>query len=89
MGKYKEALEDGQKAVELSPKWPKAHYREGMAYFKMGLYKDAETAIYSRCELAPTNKELSNMFKQALETGKRAYQQENREAAERVVEKKE
>ena len=29
------------------------------------------------------------MFKQALETGKRAYQQENREAAERVVEKKE
>lgn len=89
LGKYKEALEDGQKAVELSPKWAKAHYRVGMAYFKMGLYTDAATAFYAGCELAPTNKELSNMFKQALETGKRAYQQENREAAERVVEKKE
>ena len=74
------------KAVELSPKWAKAHYRLGMAYFKMGLYTDAATAFYAGCELAPTNKELSDMFRLALETGKRAYAKEQAEAAEKKSE---
>ena len=58
---FKEAVDDAKKAVELSPKWAKAHYRLGMAYFRQGLYVDAATAFYAGCELAPTNKELSNM----------------------------
>ena len=37
------------------------NYRLGMAYFRQGLYVDAATAFYAGCELAPTNKELSNM----------------------------
>lgn len=89
IGKFKEALADGQKAVEYSPKWAKAHFRVGMAYYKMGLYTDAATAFYAGCEIAPSNKELSDMFKKALETGKRAYEKEQKEAAERVAEKKE
>lgn len=84
--KFKDALRDAEKAVELSPKWAKAHYRLGMAYFKMGLYTDAATAFYAGCELAPTNKELSDMFKLALETGKRAYVKEHAEAAEKTSE---
>lgn len=84
--KFQDALRDAEKAVELSPKWAKAHYRHGMAYFKMGLYTDAATAFYAGCELAPTNKELSDMFRLALETGKRAYAKEQAEAAEKKSE---
>lgn len=61
MGKFREALEDAKMAVELAPKWAKARYRLGMAYYKQGLYVDAATAFYAGCELAPTNKELSKM----------------------------
>ena len=61
MGMFKEALEDAKQAVALSPKWAKAHYRLGMAYYKQGLYVDAATAFYAGCELAPANKELSKM----------------------------
>ena len=61
MGKFREALEDAKMAVELAPKWAKAHYRLGMAYYKQGLYVDAATAFYAGCEIAPTNKELSKM----------------------------
>ncbi|KAK8815022.1 hypothetical protein WA556_007058 [Blastocystis sp. ATCC 50177/Nand II] len=81
---FKEAVDDAKKAVELSPKWAKAHYRLGMAYFRQGLYVDAATAFYAGCELAPTNKELSNMFKQALEVGKREHEKEMKEAEEKM-----
>ena len=60
---FKEAEKDAKKAGELNPKWAKAHYRLGMAYFKQGLYVDAATAFYAGCELAPTNKDLSNMVR--------------------------
>lgn len=63
LGKYEEALADAKKAVELSPKWAKAYYRLGMVYFKQGLYVDAATTFYAGCELAPANKELSNMVR--------------------------
>ena len=85
-------------AVELAPKWAKAHYRLGMAYYKQGLYVDAATAFYAGCEIAPTNKELSKMvgvdvdgdgqFKEALEVGKREHGKEMQEAQERQMELK-
>ena len=99
MGKYQEALDDAKKAVELSPKWAKAHYRLGMAYYRQGLYVDAATAFYAGCELAPTNKELSKMvcvllieidvqFKEALEVGKTEHKKEMQEASEKQAEMK-
>lgn len=86
LGRFKDAEEDGHKAVELSPKWARAYYCLGMAYLKQGLYVDAASTFYQGCELAPTNKELSMKFREALEVGRREHQKEVMEAKERVKE---
>ncbi|MAG94366.1 MAG: hypothetical protein CMJ48_11540 [Planctomycetaceae bacterium] len=41
LGRFKEAVADYEKMVELNPKAEKSHWRRGIAYFYAGRYKDA------------------------------------------------
>eukprot|EP00759_Apiculatamorpha_spiralis_P029187 PhF_6_TR31478/c0_g1_i1/m.46264 len=40
-----EALQDAEKAIELNPKWHKAHMRRGQALMMLGLFSDALDAF--------------------------------------------
>ncbi|KAK3754473.1 hypothetical protein QZH41_018994, partial [Actinostola sp. cb2023] len=42
---FEQALEDGKKAAELQPLWPKAHYRQGVALQCLGRHAEALAAF--------------------------------------------
>ncbi|XP_064629906.1 nucleolin-like isoform X2 [Lineus longissimus] len=42
---YEKALRDAEKAISLSPDWPKGHFRKGRAFAGLKLYADAEQAF--------------------------------------------
>lgn len=43
-GKFRQALEDAEKTIELNPTWPKGYSRKGVAYAGLGDYIKAQNA---------------------------------------------
>ncbi|XP_047459383.1 tetratricopeptide repeat protein 31 isoform X2 [Mugil cephalus] len=42
---YPQALEDAERSIQLSPDWPKGHFRKGSALMGMKRYSEAEKAM--------------------------------------------
>ncbi|KAK4418352.1 Tetratricopeptide repeat protein 31 [Sesamum alatum] len=61
------ALSDAEACVQLRPDWPKAHYREGVAWRLLGKYSMASEAFSHALTLDPENKEIQQAFKDAVE----------------------
>ncbi|KAL0371225.1 UNVERIFIED_CONTAM: Ankyrin repeat domain-containing protein 53 [Sesamum angustifolium] len=62
----KRALSDAQSCVHLRPDWPKAHYREGVAWRLLGKYSMASEAFSHALRLDPENKEIHKALKEAV-----------------------
>mmetsp|Transcript_13537 Transcript_13537/g.25042 ORF Transcript_13537/g.25042 Transcript_13537/m.25042 type:complete len:414 (+) Transcript_13537:69-1310(+) len=62
LGHLPEALEDADKAIELDPKYCKAHFRKGLALHAMKRYREAAIALTKALDLEPKNQQI----KQAL-----------------------
>ncbi|KAL5723726.1 dolichyl-diphosphooligosaccharide--protein glycotransferase [Ranunculus cassubicifolius] len=58
-------LEDAQTCVMLAPDWPKAHYREGVAWMLYEKFDEAANAFAKGLELEPENKELKKALQNA------------------------
>merc|ERR1712137_959032 len=41
LGKYEEALQDGEKTIEVKPDWVKGYSRKGLALFKLDRLQEA------------------------------------------------
>ena len=54
-GKYKEAINSLNKAIEKDPKSSKAYYVRGIAYDKVGKYKEAVRDFNKAIEIDPKN----------------------------------
>ncbi|XP_020550228.1 uncharacterized protein LOC105163576 isoform X2 [Sesamum indicum] len=59
------ALFDAEACVRLRPDWPKAHYREGVAWRLLKNYLMASTAFSKGFRLDPRNKEIEDAFRDA------------------------
>ncbi|XP_023318529.1 tetratricopeptide repeat protein 28 [Trichogramma pretiosum] len=58
MGMFALALQDAVRATELSPTWPKAYYRQGVALQCLGRYADALVAFSLGLAREPSNGQL-------------------------------
>ncbi|KAF2350094.1 RNA recognition motif domain [Trinorchestia longiramus] len=62
---YDKALNDADKAIQLSPDWPKGHFRRGRALCGLGLLTEAEEAFSRVLQLDPAcqeaQEEISNV----------------------------
>eukprot|EP01065_Artemidia_motanka_P029409 TRINITY_DN35524_c0_g1_i1.p1 TRINITY_DN35524_c0_g1~~TRINITY_DN35524_c0_g1_i1.p1 ORF type:complete len:468 (+),score=126.29 TRINITY_DN35524_c0_g1_i1:74-1477(+) len=71
--RFRLALDDGSKAVELRPEWPKGHYRRGCAMLQLGQAMDAVWALNTAVKLSdPPTKDLL----EALQFAKAAVEAE-------------
>ncbi|KAL0371224.1 UNVERIFIED_CONTAM: Serine/threonine-protein phosphatase 5 [Sesamum angustifolium] len=62
------ALSDAEACVRLRPDWPKAHYREGVAWRLLKNYLMASTAFSVAFRLDPRNKEIEDAFRDACKS---------------------
>ncbi|KAL0435653.1 UNVERIFIED_CONTAM: Serine/threonine-protein phosphatase 5 [Sesamum radiatum] len=62
------ALSDAEACVKLRPDWPKAHYREGVAWRLLKNYLMASTSFSKAFRLDPRNKEIEDAFRYALKS---------------------
>ncbi|WCJ21636.1 ankyrin repeat family protein [Euphorbia peplus] len=60
------ALSCAQDCVSLRPDWPKAHYREGVAWNLLKHFPNAAKSFLAGLQLDPQNEELSAAFREAL-----------------------
>ncbi|XP_023245783.1 tetratricopeptide repeat protein 28 [Copidosoma floridanum] len=58
MGMFAQALQDAVRATELSPEWPKAYYRQGVALQCLGRYGEALVAFSVGLAREPDNRQL-------------------------------
>ncbi|XP_058806021.1 tetratricopeptide repeat protein 28 [Phymastichus coffea] len=58
MGMFALALQDAVRATELSPQWPKAYYRQGVALQCLGRYGEALVAFSVGLAREPSNQQL-------------------------------
>eukprot|EP01116_Phalansterium_solitarium_P020487 TRINITY_DN6069_c0_g1_i1.p1 TRINITY_DN6069_c0_g1~~TRINITY_DN6069_c0_g1_i1.p1 ORF type:complete len:364 (+),score=114.95 TRINITY_DN6069_c0_g1_i1:70-1092(+) len=65
LGKYKEALDDANKVVELSPQWPKGYSRKGAAHYFLRQFDDAYEAYQQGVKLEPGNELMQKSCEQA------------------------
>jgi len=75
MGKYEEALEDGNKAVELDPTWGKGYFRRGKALFGCERFTEAFKAFEKASEIEPSNKDLKKEMAAAEAAAKKAAEE--------------
>ncbi|XP_026422024.1 ankyrin-3-like isoform X2 [Papaver somniferum] len=61
-----EALEDANACISLRPDWPKAYYREGVAYNLLNKYTDARGAFLRGLKLSPDSQELKDAYREAI-----------------------
>ncbi|KAL3849932.1 hypothetical protein ACJIZ3_011814 [Penstemon smallii] len=61
------ALKDAEDCVKFRPDWPKAHYREGVAWMLLKNYSMASEAFSLAKRLDPESKEIHKAFKEAVE----------------------
>ncbi|WCJ21637.1 ankyrin repeat family protein [Euphorbia peplus] len=61
-----EALTCAKKCVSLQPNWPKAHYREGVAWKLLKRFDKAATSFKVGLSLDPQNKEIRAAYSEAL-----------------------
>ncbi|KAL3849933.1 hypothetical protein ACJIZ3_011815 [Penstemon smallii] len=61
------ALKDAEDCVKFKPDWPKAHYREGVAWMLLKNYSMASEAFSLAKRLDPESKEIHKAFKEAVE----------------------
>ncbi|XP_065864327.1 uncharacterized protein [Euphorbia lathyris] len=60
------ALDSAQTCVALRPDWPKAHYREGVAWNLLEQFNLAAASFMRGLKLDPQNKELRAAYREAL-----------------------
>ncbi|XP_057809485.1 uncharacterized protein LOC131023870 isoform X2 [Salvia miltiorrhiza] len=65
IGRGVPALRDAEECVRHSPKWPKAHYREGSAWLLFENYYMAARAFGEASKLDPNDKEILKALKDA------------------------
>ncbi|KYQ92351.1 tetratricopeptide-like helical domain-containing protein (TPR) [Tieghemostelium lacteum] len=65
LDKYKEALVDAQKTVQLKPDWSKGYLREGNALFGLLKYKETAEACEKGLKLEPNNEQLKSLLEDA------------------------
>eukprot|EP01062_Namystynia_karyoxenos_P074129 TRINITY_DN70980_c0_g1_i1.p1 TRINITY_DN70980_c0_g1~~TRINITY_DN70980_c0_g1_i1.p1 ORF type:complete len:513 (+),score=170.85 TRINITY_DN70980_c0_g1_i1:91-1539(+) len=75
---FRRALEDGAKAVELRPDWPKGHYRRGCALLQLGQPLEAVWAFNTAHKLCP---EPSQEIVDALQYARKAAEEAEAEQA--------
>ncbi|KAG8389260.1 hypothetical protein BUALT_Bualt02G0210500 [Buddleja alternifolia] len=63
----KRALSDAEACIQLNPHWPKAHYREGVAWTLLKNYSMASEAFSQALKFDPQNQEIQKAFKDAVE----------------------
>ncbi|KAK9281005.1 hypothetical protein L1049_003896 [Liquidambar formosana] len=61
------ALSDAQACIQLRPDWPKAYYREGVAWKLLKRFHMASESFLDGLKLDPENKELETAFWEAAE----------------------
>ncbi|KAI3449724.1 hypothetical protein Pfo_006389 [Paulownia fortunei] len=63
------SLCDAKECVKLKPDWPKAHYREGVAWMLLKNYVMAFKAFWMASTLKPGNEEIEKAYCEALRCG--------------------
>lgn len=61
-----EALSDAQACIKLRSKWPKAYYREGVAWSLLKQFGKAADSFLNGLKLDPENEELQIAFREAV-----------------------
>ena len=80
-GKFKQALRDALKCVQLKPRWPKGYSRLGTAQFYLKNYKAALAALKQGLTLDPKNAGMKTMLAKAEELSAKDVE---REATQKV-----
>eukprot|EP00929_Paragymnodinium_shiwhaense_P038083 TRINITY_DN20188_c0_g1_i1.p1 TRINITY_DN20188_c0_g1~~TRINITY_DN20188_c0_g1_i1.p1 ORF type:complete len:653 (+),score=136.60 TRINITY_DN20188_c0_g1_i1:183-2141(+) len=64
LGRYDEALRDGERCVALRPDWPRGYGRKGLAEFCLGAYDLARQSYLQGLHLAPQDSSLNEGLQQ-------------------------
>ena len=56
--KYQEALNDGNKCIELKPDWGKGYHRKGNAQHGLGMINEAVNTYNQGLEIEPNNAQM-------------------------------
>jgi tetratricopeptide (TPR) repeat protein len=67
LGRYEDALRDGERCVELRPDWPRGYARRGLSEFCLGAYESAAESYRQGLQLAPYDSELEQGLRKALD----------------------
>ncbi|KAJ3687202.1 hypothetical protein LUZ61_016366 [Rhynchospora tenuis] len=67
------ALDDALMAKRLGPEWPKAYYRIGAAMMLLEEYEQASEAFMDALLLDPTNKEIEEAHRKAVDCLRRSH----------------
>ncbi|GBG29681.1 Small glutamine-rich tetratricopeptide repeat-containing protein [Hondaea fermentalgiana] len=82
MGRFKDALEDAEAAIELDASWTKAWFRAGKAEVGLEKLDEAQKRFEKILELEPDNKAAQQEIKAMPERRQKLEQKKKREAAE-------
>lgn len=75
LGKYEEALKDGEKTIELKPDWPKGYSRKGLALFKLDKPTEATACYQEGLKIDPNNESLKQAMSEIQNTGMNMFAQ--------------
>merc|ERR1712137_326081 len=64
LGKYEEALQDGEKTIEVKPDWVKGYSRKGLALFKLDRLQEAMQCYEDGLKVEPENDGLKQSLKE-------------------------
>ena len=75
VGEYRNAVQDADAAVQLSPRSPRAYAKRGQALLKLQAYKEASDTFLKGLEHGPTNQDLTRGFDEAIRGLRSHYHQ--------------
>lgn len=83
MSQFEEALADGEKAIEIDPKWAKGYFRAGKALHGLERYPEAYKIFEKGSKIDPENKDLKKEMEVSSKAAdKKAAEDAKKEAFE-------
>lgn len=75
LGRYAEALKDGNRCIQLRPDWARGYGRKGLAEFCLGDFGAAADSYRKGLNLSPTDPSLQEGLNQAVESARQAAEE--------------